>query len=320
MDISPSPFLSRPTRFPYIIYVTDYSELSSGVKALHLLCHALNRAGCEAYVMSGVTDPHLQTPTISLLRRDSLRNAGRLPIVLYPEIVSGNPLEEAVVARWLLNRPGRFIGDSAGSFGPRDMVFYHDAEFMIDGVSGTSLHMPVCDLSIYNNANNPHDGERKGHVLFLSRFLKTGEPIPSFLDDAVIVSMDNPRTPRELAELYRRSEMLFTFERTAATLEANMCGCPVVYLESSLMPEMPSQHLFGNAGAAWGFIPEEVARATATLGQVGQIYQQQMTNFEVELRRFIERTQGHAAHIWAHIEAHRAAVASAEKPVTSPVA
>lgn len=296
-EFSPSNYIGRPTPFPYIVYTTDYTHFSSGVRALHMLCHALNRAGCEAYVMAGVTDPWLNTPTISLIRRDSFRVSGRLPIIIYPEIVAGNPLEEMLVVRWLLNKPGRFIDNWEGAFGRQDMIFYHDKDFLVQGVTGTRLVMPECDIGTYNNFDNPHDGQRQGYVLYMSRFLKTGEVIPDFLKDAVIVSPDNPRTPGELAELYRRSEYMFSFERTAAVVEANLCGCPCVLMESSLLSEIPNQAMFGTNGVAWGFTEEETTRAKRTVGKTWEIYRGLVAQFDIELRGFIEITQSRAAHM-----------------------
>ena len=306
-ELSPSRYIGRSTPFPYIIYASDYSPLSSGIRAMHLLCHALNRAGCEAYVMGSVTDPWLNTPTISLVRRQSMNLAGRLPIVIYPEVVTENPLDEAVVVRWLLNQPGRFRDNWRGSFGPNDLIFYHDKDFLVPGVTGTRLYMPECDIGTYNNLNNQYDGKRQGYVLYMSRFLKTGEPIPEFLKDATIISPENPRTHKQLAEIYRRSEFLFTFERTAAVLEANLCGCPCVLMESSLLTEIPNQVMFGNDGLAWGFTEEEAARAKRTVGEPWKIYQRHIENFDVELDNFIEITQARAGQIADLVRTARAA-------------
>jgi hypothetical protein len=295
MTLNASATLFRPPSHPYIIYATPYSETSSGVKATHLLCHALNRSGHEAYVMTGPTDPWLWTPTIYLLRREIFRIAGRLPIVVYPDTVTDNPLEASVVVRWLLNKPGAFVDNWRGFFPPSDMVFHYDEDFLIDGLTGTPLHLPTCDPRIYNNVDNPFDNRREGHLLYLVRYRQTGEPVADFLANATVISSDNPRTPKELAELYRRSEFLFSYERTAATLEAALCGCPVVFLESPLLSAIPAQKSFGTDGFAWGFTPEETERAKRTVHVPWQIYQKQLADFDIQLAGFIAATQARAA-------------------------
>jgi hypothetical protein len=303
MDTNGSSYLGQRTPYPYIIYTTDYTDFSSGVRALHMLCHALNRAGCEAYVMASVTNPWLTTPTLQLLRRETLYRAGRVPIVVYPEVVAANPLDLPVVARWLLNRPGAFIDNWKGAYQSSDMIFTYAERFLIDGLSGTRLHLPTCDTTVFNNVDNPHDGRREGYVFYTSRYLKTGGPVADFLSKAIVASPDNRRSPRELAQIYRRCEFFFTYERTAAAVEAALCGCPVIYLPSPLLDEIPDQNVFGTDGLALGFTPEEAARAKRTVGEVSRIYAGLLAAFDVELRRFIDITQERAAAVAAHVAA-----------------
>ena len=297
MDSRASSYLFRKPSFPYIVYVSSYNPLSSGVRALHLLCHALNRIGHEAYVMAGVTDPWLVTPTAHTIRRGQFSADGRPAIVVYPEVIEDNPLNEPVVARWLLNKPGALVENWDGDYQPDDMIFHYDPDFLPEGLKGSLLHLPTSDIGVYNNIDNPHDKSRQGYALYTSRYRATGEPIADFLRDATVISPDNPRTPRQLAEIYRRSEFLFAYERSAATLEATFCGCPVIYLESSLLREIPAQKTFGKAGFAWGFSEAEAKRAKETVHETWEIYQGLLNSFDDQLARFVEVTQERARQI-----------------------
>ena len=292
--------------FPYVIYASQYTYTSSGVRALHLLCHALNNLGYEAYVMSGITHGGLQTPTAYVLRRGQLREAGREPIVVYPQSIEGNPLDAAVVARWLLHRPGIYAEDCRASFGADEMIFYHIKDFLYDGVKATRLCMPTTDPRIYNNLDNPHDSARKGYVLYMSRYLATGLPVADFLKDALVVSPKSPRPAEELAEIYRRSELFFAYETTAAGHEATLCGCPTVYLESPLIDGILGQDIGMKNGSAWGFREAEVAHAKATVGQAWTNYMNLVAEFDSDLRQFVEITQARAA------ESHARKIAAKE--------
>ena len=56
-------------------------------------------------------------------------------IVLYPEIVDGNPLQAQFVVRWLLHRPNFFIKDTR--FSENEMVFFYQNAFG-EGIAGAS--------------------------------------------------------------------------------------------------------------------------------------------------------------------------------------
>ena len=51
------PHIFETPRRPYYIEAPPYRRTSAGIKVLHLLCHALNRIGEDAYVYTPVTAP-----------------------------------------------------------------------------------------------------------------------------------------------------------------------------------------------------------------------------------------------------------------------
>lgn len=102
----------------FLIAAPNYKHQSAGIRALYRLCHHLNVAGYPAAMIpkpgSKITRlPEWLTPLHSGPIGDS--------IVVYPEIVSGNPFDARKVVRWALNTPGRLGGDR--SYSDREMVF-----------------------------------------------------------------------------------------------------------------------------------------------------------------------------------------------------
>src|SRR6185295_8456760 len=94
----------------FVIYCPPYTEKSSGVRALHRLCHLLNTAGYRAVVHTRTLGPHSvnkkwQTPLWSE------GSTAESTVVIYPEIIVGNPLQAKRIVRWTLNYPGVFAGD-----------------------------------------------------------------------------------------------------------------------------------------------------------------------------------------------------------------
>lgn len=107
----------------YIIYAPPYDEKSGGITVLHKLCHELRQLGEEVYLypMFSVhqqnTNPEWNTSFTTLLRKND--------IVIYPEIVIGNPLNAKRVVRYLLNTPR----PDEKQFGKDDFWLYHNKHF-----------------------------------------------------------------------------------------------------------------------------------------------------------------------------------------------
>jgi GT2 family glycosyltransferase len=228
--VSPSFFLSRNS--PYYIYAPDYTHSAAGIRCLHYLCHALNALGEEAYIAPArIKNPKLRTPALTEEVVLNHFRAGRTPIALYPEVISGNPFSAPIIARWLLNKPGHLGGEI--QYNPYDLVFYFQDWCLPDGMEGEILTLSTVDFSIFNNNENPLDKIRSGACYYANKFLAFGGSIDAKLKrDATSLCLDIPRTPCELAELLRRSEVLYCFEQSSIVPEAIACGCPVLIVPS----------------------------------------------------------------------------------------
>lgn len=285
---------------PYYVCAPDYVDTSSGIRVLHYLCHSLNKIGQEAYVLTRATSPRLDTPSLTTAMAERHKALGREPIVVYPEITSGNPLGAKMVVRLLLNKPGFFLGDTSKTFGEGDLVYCYDKDFLPSGVPGEELLIPAIDTRRFNNRDNPDDGKRALKLLYLRHAEARGLAIPDydFLKGARVISPKSPVPYDQLAVLFRKAEYLFTFERTAAASEALLCGCPVVYLESELLSARPYEHLGGKLGTAWGYAPEELAWAKQSVARFHDNYLDLCEDYAWQLQRFVTQTQRRAAAVY----------------------
>lgn len=221
----------RSLSTPFYIYALDYRHNSAGIRALHYLCHALNEMGEEAYVYPAkVVNPHLRTPKLTLDTFVRHFTTGRVPIAVYPEVVVGNPWRAPLVARWLLNQPGRLGGDT--TYAKDEHLFFYDPWIIAgrdDLRHASHLKVPLVDERIFNNENNSHDGRRSGACYYAHKYLAAGGTVdPDIRRNAVSLCHDVPRTPEQIAEILRKSEVLYCYEETVLTVESLLCGCPVV--------------------------------------------------------------------------------------------
>jgi len=287
-DFTSPPDLWSQPKNPYYLFCPDYRETSSGVFALHQLCHALNLSGMEAYVTAVKRNPRMRTPLLTTAIEQAHVAAGQVPITIYPEVVTGNPRKEPVVVRYILNRPGHLGGEA--EYPASELLFAFSPEFLPPGVRADILFAPLFDLGLFRpDGREPR--HRVGRYFFAQRFRERGGALQDATRGCLELSFSAPLSLPQLAGIFRSAEVLFSYERSAICTEAMLCGCPVVYLPSEHMTEFPTTDSIGKDGAAWGTSPEEWDRARATVGRVRERLLELQAGFWGQLRHFVAVTQ-----------------------------
>jgi hypothetical protein len=278
---------------PYYIWAPQYQQASGGVRALHYLCHALNLIGQEAYILTRPTNPELITPLITPEVQRSHQEAGRNPIVVYPEVVSDNPAGALNVARWLLAIPGLHTGVPI-DLGPHDLVFHIGRNLVPEGWEADPLILPLVDTRIFNSVG-VDDSQRSGSAVFVHRHLDLGGEFLPLTADSIEISFRVPyRGPSELAAIFRSVEVLYLYEQSTIVFEALLCGCPVVYLENETSLPERFEWLFDGNGISWGAEEASLARAKQTVHLAVEYYKRQDAEFWDELDNFVRKTQQQA--------------------------
>jgi hypothetical protein len=277
---------------PYYIFALDYQQQSAGVRALHYLCHALNESGMEAYVTCGVTRANLRTPVLNEAILRQHHDAGRKPIMVYPEIVSGDPMGTGgIVVRWLLNLPGHIGGDT--SFPEDDLIFSYAPNFLTPGMHGEILHIPTYDLSIFNNDNNPDDDTREFVCYYAHKYLFNGGKLTEHVKDAVSLCKDQPLSHAEIAAILRRSKLLYVYEPSALVVEALLCGCPVSIIETDYWRSHMANFACGtDTGVIMNDNPESLTLARASIRDYRARHENTaLRDAWIQLDRFVALTQ-----------------------------
>jgi len=275
---------------PYYICALNYIQQSAGVRALHYLCHALNESGLEAYVTCEVTAPHLRTPLLTGAVLSQHHASGRKPIVVYPEIFSGDPLAAGgVIVRWLLNKPGLIGGDAF--FNADDMIFTYSSIYLPDNLRGPLLHIPTCDLSVFHNKNNSYDKTRDIACFYAHKYLHAGGKLTQQAENAISLGKEQILTHVEIAALLRRARVLYVYEPTALVVEALLCGCPVSIVETNYWRDNVKNFDCGTDGVVFGGGAEAVARAKENIHLYEAKYQLSIEKAWFQLDRFITLTQ-----------------------------
>lgn len=248
-------------KVPYFILSPSWTHKSSGVRALHLLCHALNELGQKAYLVPYdaelACNPNLNTPSAIIVADNwrAFHESGIDHIVVYPDIIQGNPLLAKKVVRWLLAPAGAYGGDK--EFPNTDMVYGYTKD-----IAEPTLCLPTFDHTIFY----PELGTspRSGEVYYANKYDKIhGNKLLPVTSGAKRLE----GTQEEIAKELRAAEKCYLYERTEIFVLAQMCGCPV--------ETIPTPYWDGE-------MPKEF-----TLADTVSLH----LKFEYQLRAFIERTQ-----------------------------
>lgn len=255
---------------PYYIVTPSYNHMSSGVRTLHLLCHALNEVGQVAQLV-GIGSPffinhNLNTP---------MAVSGEFidPIVIYPDITKGNPLGAKHVVRYLLSERGKYGGDV--EFPEKDQVWG-----ALPSLADNVLRLPVSDTSIFYP---PLNGEkRQGSCFYSHKYDRIlGNKLLPITDNSV--RLDG--TLEQLADTLRKSEVCYVYELTSAMTEAALCGCPVVLIRTPFFNTIDPACMMGNVKWDDGEIVKECADYLPE-------YEKIVADFWPGMDKFIEKTQG----------------------------
>ena len=207
----------------FFIVAPSYTHKSAGVRALYRLCYHLNAAGYSAAMIPiGRRIKTLPDWPVAVCRgpvEDS--------IVVYPEIVCGNPLKAKKVVRWTLNAPKTIYSDD-------EMVFaMSPAQLPIVNrcVSRPLGPSRVLSLGLIDPAHIYHDPsvEKTLDCVFTHKgaAIRARWPLPN--EASLQCIEDITPTMASLGDVLRRTRTLYSYDHKSTILkEAVICGCRVL--------------------------------------------------------------------------------------------
>lgn len=228
--------MRAPRRPTYVIVAPRYRDGSGGALFLHGLANELARIGEQAVLWPIRWKPRpfgldalrrlVRKPGYRMMPGTSARVARTSDltaeaIVVYPEIVTGNPLGARRVVRWLMYPPS--LRGTASSFGPGDL-FFKASDFSDDVTltGGAPLLQLFSIHPAYADRGNTHR-----HGTCYMRRKQADKPVLHDPDrDICLDGLDHAA----IAEQFNRCERFICYdEATIYAQFAALCGClPIV--------------------------------------------------------------------------------------------
>lgn len=272
----------------YIIMTPSYNENSGGIVVLHKLCDQLNKLGFEAYVIPYRYSYYfsrynffsecfnfLKWSVRNWFKPFKINQSFITPIfpkfkpitdeyiVVYPEVVFGNPLRAKNVVRWLLHQPGYHEGVFYYSTG--ELIYKFNSainDFVYPG-SYTSknflkvIHYPT---DIYCP---PLNDEPRSGTAYCIRKGKGKTFVKDHKRDILIDHLDH----NQIADVFKKSMYFISYdEYTAYSIFAVLCGCISIVIPSE---GIDIENWYPNKedryGIAYGLKDLDRAKSTANL-------------------------------------------------------
>jgi hypothetical protein len=294
--------LYGPISHPYYIYSPPWVESSAGIKALHLLCHALNSSGQTAYMIL-VGDSYQAAPRVNgllhtpVLTKEIARahfEKKLTPITVYSETIHGNPLDAPFVVRFIAN----YLGDLGGP------IYFDQDEFICAYSKTLNDHAQIFlnrkDLfTLFFHAIDPRGFESGGAhedyvLVYAAKYrLFVGEPeIPQDMKVIEIIRDGVKAQSRpEVIDLLSKARALLLYENSAIAMEAILLGTPVILMKSKFHHTGIASYETQELGMRWGYSDSNVAEARKELSAAKELYFETVGTFFADLELFVNKTQ-----------------------------
>jgi predicted O-linked N-acetylglucosamine transferase (SPINDLY family) len=227
---------SKKLRF--LIAAPRYDHQSGGVMALHKLCDMLNRQGHEAAMVlfgggapcfnwsctndSQFFHPDYQRVHLSMTDPDkSVRDFLENGVIIYPDLITDNPLGASRVVRYILCHNESYAAASASEYVLSFSKMFHSNSdgYLFQALSDDNFH----------SIGAPHWSKRSMDLTYFGKG-------PNFIDcfripETLIVTRTWPEDKEQLAILLRQCRYFFTWDSVTQTnIDAIACGAVPIFL------------------------------------------------------------------------------------------
>lgn len=294
-------------KLKFVVYALPYDENTGGIIALHRLCDLLNQKGEEAYlskfyfsfpkfdkriilrsiyrILRWFVQRYLIPFKTNKIFNTPIINNNQINdeyIVIYPEIVSGNPLNAKNVVRWLLHKPGFHTGEI--NYGKNDIFFFYQVIFNDPVINPHEDHLLSVSWvrdDIYKQTNTQ---VRKGSCYMIRK--GRGKKIVHDLNNSILL---DGKSHKKIAEIMNKCEYFISYDlQTMYSQYAVLCGCKSIVIpengvsKNEWQPKKEFQY-----GIAYGF--DDIQEAEKTRDLVYESMKREEDNSNVSVGHFIKK-------------------------------
>jgi len=270
---------------PYVIVAPNFAHVCGGIRALHRLCHKLNDRGFPAYITGKESGPAYEgftnTRHVNSLSKEEVSYIQNNGIVIYPEIVGGNPLYFNNVVHWWLT--------------PIQHLDEHALDFSFVDYSYLKLRAPnnLCVL-YFESYFRPPETENRFQSCY---WVHKGARLPRIPETQVPscreITGSFPAVRQDTAKLLQTSSILYSYDDLSSLcVEARLCGCPVKVVDYTFLNEQTmNEEPYSLYGLAKPGEAVDLDKLRSELPLFLENYKRKAEHDEWEFEKFIDMTQ-----------------------------
>ena len=226
-------------------YCTPYKESSAGVRTIYTMIDFYNKNNQPAFILyqnetigaggysNSSSTSNMSTPVLTNELLDQHVKNNKIPIIIYPDTVSGNPLKAKNVCRIVLYYDGVFTKKSCLKNSKNEGLIYFSKQIKDKAEVKSALYehiisFPVADEKILNGLNEKL--ERTEEYYYDGKYSKNfGGTIPDNIKKLKKIDRGyhDSLTQAKIFNKLKTAKVLHVFEDTALIYESLLLGCPV---------------------------------------------------------------------------------------------
>jgi hypothetical protein len=224
----------------FIVAARVFNPKSQGCILLHKLAHTLNKIGHRATVIffnghgsdtqwffSNDKNHFCNEYSYHFINDSQIfENFKKNAIIIYPEIITGNPLGGKNIVRYMLNREGLIKEGVKINPSKKDFILTHSLNYH----NNPDFHLFNYDGdSSFNSVGANVFYEREFDVTYLGKGPKYGHCF--IVPGSIEITREWPSSKQELANMLRSTRYFYTWDcQTATGVDAILCGAFPIYM------------------------------------------------------------------------------------------
>lgn len=229
------PDIKNPIKF--LIVAPVYNHKSAGICLLHKLCDALNKQGhFVALILTSsnnfqyTNNPiyfgprYIKYQLKDIYEYESFVKSG---VVIYPEIISGNPLNAQHVVRYMLNKEGKVSGNKTLA-SEQDFILAFSKEFH---AQPNAILTGIVQNLEFNDFDSKPTDQRNLNLTYIGKGSTHQECF--VIPNSVEINRQYPTNQSQLAMLLKNTRYFFSWDTVSQiNIDALFCGAIPVFMNA----------------------------------------------------------------------------------------